>query len=160
MQNLHSPSCSPSCTGGELSASHYPDGITTRNSIAQRSIARTKEKREMRLTGFILGTLLCLFTSILPATAQLGSGQLAGKVLDPSGAAVPNAQVTATSTDTDVSLHTMTTSSGDFVFLQLKPGHFLVDVTAANFKAVQRSGILVETGQHVTLDLTLELGLA
>ncbi len=112
----------------------------------------------MRLTGSSLATLFCLFTSILPATAQLGTGQLAGRVLDPSGAAIPNAQVTATNTDTDVSLHTLTTSSGDYVFLQLKPGHFRVDVASANFKAVQRSGILVETGQHVTLDLTLELG--
>ena len=89
---------------------------------------------------------------------QAGSSELTGRVLDPAGAAVARARVTATSADTGLSERAFTTSSGDYSFLNLRPGAYQVDVSAAGFKTLQRKNIVLETGQHVPLDPVLQVG--
>ncbi len=106
--------------------------------------------RLFRLLFFLLlsGTL---------AFAQI-AGQINGRVLDPSGAAVAGAQVKLTDLSTFASQATTTTSSGDYVFINLAPGSYRVDVSAQGFSNLARSGITVITGQPVTANLTLDLG--
>jgi hypothetical protein len=50
------------------------------------------------------------------------------------------------------------TNSGDYVFINLAPGPYRIDVTAARFQHLARTGITVPTGQTVTADLTLVIG--
>ena len=108
--------------------------------------------------------VLAVLFSLALAGASTASAQIAaeltGRVLDPAGAAVRNAHVELTNQDTGVSLSTVTTSSGDYVFINLAPGSYRINVTATGFSTLDRRGITVTTGQTTTADLTMTIGSA
>jgi hypothetical protein len=102
--------------------------------------------------------LLLLAATIVPnAIAQIAA-DLRGRVLDPSGAAIANARVELTESSTNVRQQTVTSSSGDYLFSQLNPGLYRLDVTAAGFQHLDRTGVRVIVGQTVSADLTLSVG--
>ena len=96
---------------------------------------------------------LCLSCSIV-AHAQI-QGELKGRVVDASGAAITGAHVTLTQTATGVRQFTITTSDGIYDFTQLVSGRYSIAVEDRGFAAYQRDGITVATGQTVGLDLPL-----
>jgi hypothetical protein len=91
------------------------------------------------------------------ASAQI-AGELTGRILDSSGASVPKSQIELTESSTDLRQTTVTTSSGDYIFINLSPGTYQIDVAATGFKHLTRTGITVMTGKTVTADLTLTPG--
>jgi hypothetical protein len=97
--------------------------------------------------------------SISPAAlfAQI-SADLRGRVIDPSGTGIPNANIELTESSTDLRQQTTSTSAGDYLFTHLNPGAYRLDVTAAGFQRLNRTGILVVVGQTVTADLALSVG--
>jgi hypothetical protein len=94
------------------------------------------------------------------AYAQDSRGSITGQVTDPTGAAISNAAVTVTSTDTGAISHVDTTQEGYYTAPGLLPGGYTVKVNAQGFKAFERAGIKVETQQNVTIDIKLEIGAA
>ena len=91
------------------------------------------------------------------AIAQIAA-DLRGRVLDPSGAAIANARVELTESSTNVRQQTVTSSSGDYLFSQLNPSLYRLDVTAAGFQHLDRTGVRVIVGQTVSANLTLSVG--
>ncbi len=91
------------------------------------------------------------------ASAQIAA-ELRGRVVDPTGAAVTQANVTLTSSQTKLRSITITASSGDFVVTNLNPGFYQLDVTARGFEPLTRTGIIAIVGQTVTVDLSLRVG--
>ena len=91
------------------------------------------------------------------AFAQIAAN-LRGRVLDPSGAAIANARVQLTETSTSITQATITSSTGDYIFTQLNPGTYSIDVTATGFQQLNRTGITLSVGQTVGVDLTLAIG--
>ena len=71
--------------------------------------------------------VLALGLAMPAAWSQADQAALTGQVQDASGAAVPNAQLTLTNTDTGLSLSTTTDSSGNYVFSPIKIGNYKVD---------------------------------
>src|SRR5688500_7384944 len=71
------------------------------------------------------------------ANAQVTTGTISGSVVDPSGAVVQGATVTATKVDTNSSRSTSSDSDGHFAFTLLPPGLYRVDVTATGFQSYQ-----------------------
>jgi len=61
-----------------------------------------------------LALVACL--AVVPALAQTGSATVEGSVTDPTGAVVPNADVTLTQVATSVAQRTKTNAAGLFVF--------------------------------------------
>lgn len=94
------------------------------------------------------------------ACAQNLRGSITGQVTDPTGAAISNAAVTVTSTDTGATSRVSTTQEGYYTAPGLLPGGYTVKVTAQGFKAFERAGIKVETQQNVTINIKLEIGAA
>jgi len=105
--------------------------------------------------SFLIGIVL---SGAISLYGQTGSGELTGRVLDPEGAAIAGARVTATDNSTHLSEETLATSSGDYAFLNLKPGYYSIAVSADGFKSLRHSPILLETGQRLLLDLPLQVG--
>ena len=103
----------------------------------------------------LLTTFLMASTTV--AGAQIAA-QLRGRVFDASGATVPNARVELTQSSTNLRQSTLSTTTGDYVFINLAPGSYSLNVTAARFQSLERTGISVVTGQTVTADLTLTIG--
>ena len=111
----------------------------------------------MKLCRPILLLSFIALTSGILTPAQI-AGVLRGRVVDGSGAAVANARVELTQPSTAQKQSTASTSSGDYVFINLAPGSYRIDVSADRFQHLTRTGITIITGQTVTADLTLVVG--
>ncbi len=100
----------------------------------------------------------CLF-SVTAAFAQTsGLGNITGTVTDASGAAVPNATVVVTDTDTGVSRTLTTNSDGLYSANFLQPGHYEVVAGGGSFGKVDRKNLVLTVGQILTIDATLSAG--
>ena len=95
--------------------------------------------------------------AVAPGCAQIAA-DLQGRVLDSSGAAVANAQVTLTEEATDFHQERTTSSSGDYRFSQLHPGSYRIEVAVTGFERLSRGGIDATVGQTATADLVLTPG--
>ncbi len=104
--------------------------------------------------------LLSLMVMLTPVAAQDYRGQIIGKILDPSGAIIPDASVTVTNVATNGSTATRADEAGIYTALYLQPGMYRVTVDAPGFKKMVRQGIEVRVGDQLKLDLTLEVGAA
>ena len=83
-----------------------------------------------------LAAILCAQTIV--------TGDIAGSISDPSGAAVANSKVSLKSDATGESQAATTNASGEFRFSLLRPGSYVLTVTAAGFE---------ETTQRVAVNL-------
>src|SRR5207237_3058531 len=80
---------------------------------------------------------LCLAFSAFNAFAQseATTGNVEGRVLDPNGAVVPNATVTANNQATGLEKTATTDGEGNYRFILLPPGAYTVRVQAKGFPA-------------------------
>src|SRR5260370_12664730 len=113
---------------------------------------------EKAIMVFLVALLLA--TSAGVAYAQRTTGTLRGQILDPAGAATPNARVTATNKDTGVSISIEATSAGTYDFPSILPGKYTVTVEAAGFKKFVKTDVPVLGEQDNGADAKLELGIA
>jgi hypothetical protein len=98
-----------------------------------------------------------LLTIPRPAAAQsLISGDIAGAVTDPSGAAIQGATVTATNTGTGLVKTVQSGGAGDFKIGLLPVGAYTVTITAPNFQTIQQT-VNVVIGQTVTVNAALQV---
>ena len=95
--------------------------------------------------------------SVSPAHAQGTSGTLAGTVLDPSGAPVPGATVTVTSSTNQVTT-VVTDGTGSFTIPNLPAGAYRVEVQLQGFKPFVRGDVQVQANAPTRVDVALELG--
>lgn len=100
----------------------------------------------------------CLLLLIFVGTASAQEATIVGTVIDPSGAMVPGAPVTITNVETGQVRTITSEQNGQFVVPQLRIGHYVVRVEAPGFKALEKRDILLQVGDTVRVDLTLELG--
>jgi hypothetical protein len=101
--------------------------------------------------------LLLVILAALAAPAFAQEGTVLGTVTDPSGAAVPNAPISFTRTDTGQVRHLVTDSAGQYVSPALTIGTYLVRVEAAGFKALEKR-VEVAVGDRSRVDFNLQVG--
>jgi hypothetical protein len=88
--------------------------------------------------------------------AQSGtSSALAGSVLDPSGAVIPDAQVKATDVNTGSVRVVQTNPEGRFLFSQVNPGTYRMEVHAEGFGLGRSLPTIVSVGQTALVNFTL-----
>jgi hypothetical protein len=90
--------------------------------------------------------------------AQAISGDVVGTVLDKSGAAVPNAAISATNVATGVKTNTTSNGQGEFRFGNLPVGTYTIQVSASGFSTLTFSDFRVELNKVSTLAASLEIG--
>ena len=100
--------------------------------------------------------LNCLCVS--QAYAQIAGATLSGTVMDPSGSAVPNAQIVITDVNTGVSRTVNSSSAGFYTAPNLLPGVYKLNVTAAGFGVQELTGITLRVGAEQVLDVKLQVG--
>ncbi|MFN7936428.1 MAG: TonB-dependent receptor [Bryobacteraceae bacterium] len=90
--------------------------------------------------------------------AQTPTARITGTVYDSSAKSIPQASVTAMNQSTGTVVDAQTNDQGIFSLPFLNPGKYEVKVEAPGFRRYLRSNITMETGQVLTLDVTLEVG--
>jgi hypothetical protein len=99
---------------------------------------------------------ICFAASL---AAQSPLGEFSGMVIDPSGAAIPGAQITLTNTDTGVA-NSATTKDGSYRFQAIPPGHYQIAVSAAGFSSKTIKSLILELDGHLVQDISLVVGSA
>src|SRR4051794_22405087 len=102
---------------------------------------------------------LLLLISLLPAElgAQMGTATLSGIVTDPSGSAIPSAQVTLQSATEKASRQTITDVAGQYVIPAITPGNYELIVKAGGFQSQTLTGIVLASGQGSTLNVGMKV---
>jgi hypothetical protein len=100
--------------------------------------------------------LAWLFTSI--AIAQTTFGEIRGRVLDPTGAAIPNAKVTVTNTATNIAKKTVSDESGAYEVGYLQPGTYSVAAEGVGLKGFVAENVILNANAIVLVDAKLQLG--
>ena len=126
------------------------------NSLASGSRAslcvRTREVMQASL-AVIAVLLICL-----PSFSQGNQGSIQGGVFDQSGGVVGGATVTVIDPARGISRPLTTDGAGQYVASSLIPGTYTVRAEAKGFQATERANVLVEVGQTLRVDLTLQPG--
>lgn len=100
-----------------------------------------------------------LLFACVPSFGQIVTGAIAGRLVDPSRAAVGEAQLELMHTSTARVRSVSSTETGEFVFSGLEAGNYVLTATKDGFKRFSRENIGLESGQRLVLgDLTLDLG--
>jgi outer membrane receptor protein involved in Fe transport len=89
------------------------------------------------------------------AGAQSISGDLVVRVVDPSDLTVPGAAMTLTEVETGVTQSAVTDPQGTYLFGQLKPGVYRLEITSAGFKSTNVSDVRIQVGQRARVDVKL-----
>jgi hypothetical protein len=108
------------------------------------------------MTRFILFAIL-LFGLERTAVAQVLYGSLTGSVLDPTGAAVPNARVEATNTATGVNRATSTDERGTFLIADLQAGPYRIVFSAPSFTTLNQEGVRIDVNNQLRIDVRLSV---
>src|SRR6202048_1654060 len=108
-------------------------------------------------TSLAAGFLFALLVFAPRSQAQV-SAAISGRVIDPAGAVVSGATVTATNLDTQAARTSVTDEAGRYSILSLPIGIYEIRVSKPGFQEALRSGIHLAVGQDASVDLSLRLG--
>lgn len=102
--------------------------------------------------------LTAFFAVAVFAQAGGSTAEITGRILDPNGAVLPDATVTATDTAKNISRSTKSDENGEYRLLSLPPGTYQIKVEASGFKTQIKSDFQVTVGQTVDLDFSMQVG--
>src|SRR5882762_10379176 len=120
-----------------------------------------KVKNLSALVTFVVVLTLCLacmgvFSPV--SYAQSTYGTISGSVVDPSGAAIVDAQVTLTNLGTSEKRVQPTGADGLYTFVNLIPGRYRLEAEKTGFKHITRPEVVVDVAQSVRIDLAMQVG--
>jgi len=110
----------------------------------------------MKLRPFVWFCLVVLIPWAL--LAQVTTGTIVGTVTDPSGAAVPRANVAATNIGTGLSRSVECNGEGEYRIELLPVGQYYVEVNAPGFRKVVQKNIALQVNQTARVDVSLPVG--
>ncbi len=110
--------------------------------------------RTIRRAAILAASPLCLACVSLHAQQSITSSSVTGRVVDPTGAAVPHSTVTALADATNQSYLATTDGQGRFRMPYLPPGAYRFSTQPAGFSATTR---LVQLTMGASFDLTLQV---
>ena len=120
-------------------------------------------RNSVRARGLIVSLFVCIAlatVSSVPAwgQSQAINGTIRGRVIDPSGAAIPDASVSVANRSTGFSRSGSTNSEGYYVFPNLPLGSYEVGVQKTGFGSVRHPGVVLDAGSEAVIDAQLKLG--
>src|SRR5437868_9277734 len=103
--------------------------------------------------------LLFFFTVCVHAQVA-GTGSIQGTVTDVSGAVIPNSAVTLTDQATQVARNAKTDAGGVYVFPNINPSTYTVTVVSPGFQTFTNTGIVLEVGSSISVNVKMVVGAA
>jgi hypothetical protein len=102
--------------------------------------------------------VLALLIGAASASAQQGTTEVRGRVLDPQGALLPGVTVTVRNQDTGMFRETVSGEDGTFIVSGIVPGRYEVSAELQGFKKFVRRDVDLELGKTASVDVPLEVG--
>lgn len=106
---------------------------------------------------FAVTALSALFAVAVNAQVS-NSGQITGTVFDPSGKAIPGAEVTVTNPATHFTQMVKASATGVYVFSELQPATYEVSATAEGFATSVYNNVVVQVAQTTNLTIKMTIG--
>ena len=116
--------------------------------------SRARSQRAIR----ILAVVAWFASARLPIHSQANLGRILGTITDQTGGVMAGATVTVSDVNRGVSRTLTTDPAGEYVAPDLLPGSYSVRAEAKGFQTVEHSGLLLEVGKDIRVDLTLPPG--
>jgi hypothetical protein len=112
-----------------------------------------------RLSLILCAASLAYVSLCGPASAQVATGSMSGTVVDPSGAAVPDAKISAHSRATGFNAEGQTDKNGSFKLAQLPVGPIDVQISKTGFRTAKFDGVEVTVNADYGFgEVKLEVG--
>src|SRR5262245_1790647 len=102
----------------------------------------------------VLFLLLCL----IPAASYAQNATIVGTVTDPSGAVMPNVNVTVNNPATGWTRTFSTNEAGQYVVADIQIGHYNIKAEAAGFKISEQKDVNVQVGDRLRVDFQMTVG--
>jgi hypothetical protein len=112
----------------------------------------------LKRVSSIMMSFALILVMVSPIFAQQTLGNVRGSVKDSNGAAVASAKVTILEKGTNKATTTASSDSGDFEFKNLPVGAYEISVTAAGFKGLTLSDVVVQLNQTTDVAAVLTVG--
>jgi len=128
--------------------------------VSQEAAPRVRKAVYRELSSFgvrWLALLALLLVSAAVAAAQ-DSANVSGRVVDPSGASVAGATVTARNVETGFERSANTDDQGSYEIFALPLGPYEVRANKSGFQEAVRKGVHLVVGQEASVDFSLGVG--
>lgn len=103
--------------------------------------------------------ILSVSLALWGGTANAAStGRIYGSILDPSGAAVAGASITAIHQATGTRHTAVSDGTGNYLFAGLPVGSYTITAASAGFKTAKQPSIVLLVDQQVRVDVNMQLG--
>jgi Carboxypeptidase regulatory-like domain len=93
-----------------------------------------------------------------PLFAQQGTSEISGRATDEQGAILPGVSIVVTNEATGAFREVITSDEGTYLAAQLAPGRYRIVAKLKGFQTTERSGLLLQVGTNMTINLTLAVG--
>jgi hypothetical protein len=131
------------------------------NIVYLNFLAGGGKHMNLRSTKWLCGLSVLAIAGALLLVANCAYGQafatITGRALDPGGASVPDATVTATNTETGIVRTTKTTSDGLYRFDNLPPGIYNVVIETSSFTKAEVNRVKLQVGEQRDVNFNLEV---
>ena len=117
----------------------------------------------MKRGAHVIRVVLAVFTAAIillatAASAQQGTSELRGLVLDAQNAVLPGVTLTIRNQDTGMFRETVSNTDGTYFVAGLPPGPYEIRAMLSGFKQYTRPDVRLEIGKTTALDVALEVG--
>src|SRR5579862_9613124 len=102
----------------------------------------------------LFAVLVCLCAGLWGQS----TAQIQGTVQDPSGSAIPGAEIKATQTATGAVRTVTSGADGTYVLTNLPIGPYRLDVSRMGFTTYVQTGIVLQVASNPTVDVSLKVG--
>jgi hypothetical protein len=126
-------------------------------SLPVPTCGKSAQNNVKRVTQWF-GAAIAVFLVCLPLLSQTNQGTIQGALLDQTGGAIAGATVTVIDVARGVTRALVTDGAGQYVANNLTPGTYTVRAEAKGFRTAEHSGVLVEVGQDIRVDLVVQPG--
>ena len=116
----------------------------------------------MKKFSVVLGALAVLAFGLALGTPQAAAqavyGSIFGTITDPTGAAVPGAKITVTSTSKGTTVETTSNADGNYSVTHLIPDNYNIRAEGSGFKAFETKNIIVSADAGSRVDGQFQVG--
>jgi hypothetical protein len=98
---------------------------------------------------------MVIFCAVAPAQ---DTASITGTVIDPSGAAITNANVTINNAAQGITRTAVANGSGEYLFAGLPIGGYNITVAASGFKKYEAKGVILRVAEKARVDVTMSVG--